>query len=71
MGKPCREEILYNSYLLDRKARPAEVRHLSKRRKRNQAEIPIVAASEVGRAQTGSLCTSGVVGLVSYALFLF
>ena len=31
---------------------PAELKHLSRQRKRNQTEIPIVAASEVGRAQT-------------------
>ena len=33
-------------------ARPAEVKHLSKRRKINQIEIPLVAASEAGIAQT-------------------
>ena len=31
---------------------PAEVKHLSKRRKREQMFIPLVAASEKGIAQT-------------------
>ena len=44
-------------------ARPAEVTHLSRQRKRNLEEIPIVAASEVGRAQTRNFI-SGVVGPV-------
>ena len=42
-------------------ARPAELKHLSRQRKRHQNEIPIVAASEVGRAQT-RVSDSGVVG---------
>jgi hypothetical protein len=33
------------------------VTHLSRQRKRNLEEIPIVAASEVGRAQTVNLFT--------------
>ena len=37
--------------------------HLSKQRKRNLEEIPIVAASEVGRAQTENSIL-GVVGPV-------
>ncbi len=37
--------------------------HLSKRRRRNLEEIPIVAASEVGKAQTGN-SIAGVVGPV-------
>ncbi len=44
-------------------ARPAEVTHLSRQRKRNLEEIPIVAASEVGRAQTVN-SIYGVVGPV-------
>ena len=40
-----------------------EVKHLSTPRKRNQVEIPSVAASERGRAQTASSNTSRVVGL--------
>ena len=46
--------------------KPAEVKHFSKRRKREQLFIPLVAASEEGRAQTLSLClyrVQGVVGL--------
>ena len=46
-----------------KKARPAEVTHLSKQRKINLEEIPIVAASEVGRAQTEGLVSSGLQGL--------
>ncbi len=42
-------------------ARPAELKHLSRRRKRNQIEIPKVAASEQGRAQT-KVFDFGVVG---------
>ena len=37
--------------------------HLSRQRKRNLEEIPIVAASEVGRAQTSNFII-GVVGPV-------
>ena|SRR6185295_3533554 len=40
-----------------------EVKHLSTPRKRNQFEIPPVAASERGRAQTSPSNRSGVVGL--------
>jgi hypothetical protein len=40
-----------------------EVKHLSTPRKRNQFEIPSVAASEEGRAQTRLSNKSGVVGL--------
>ena len=43
---------------------PGELKHLSTRRKRNQIEIPSVAASESGLAKTGSACTPGVVGLM-------
>jgi hypothetical protein len=43
------------------KAIPAELKHLSKQRKRNQIEIPLVAASEMGRAQT-EVFDLGVVG---------
>ena len=42
-------------------ARPAELRHLSRQRKRNLIEIPRVAASEMGRAQTKDF-VFGVVG---------
>ena len=40
-----------------------EVKHLSTRRKRNQHEIPLVAASERGSAQTMDSNIHGVVGL--------
>ena len=40
-----------------------EVKHLSTPRNRNQSEIPSVAASEQGRAQTASSNTGRVVGL--------
>ena len=39
---------------------PGELKHLSSQRKSNQNEIPSVAASEQGRAQTGFLRISGV-----------
>ncbi len=41
-----------------------EVKHLSTRRKRNQIEIPLVVASERGRAQTAGSNSIGVVGLL-------
>jgi hypothetical protein len=37
----------------------SEVKHLSRMRKRNQYEIPLVAASENGRAQTESDTVTG------------
>ena len=40
-------------------ARPAEVKHLSKRRNINQIEIPLVAASETGIAQTREFILGG------------
>jgi hypothetical protein len=40
-----------------------EVKHLSTPRKRNQTEIPLVVASERGRAQTDGSDFIGVVGL--------
>ena len=40
-----------------------EVKHLSTPRRRNQVEIPSVAASERGRAQTKLSNKFGVVGL--------
>ena len=41
-----------------------EVKHLSTPRKRNQIEIPLVVASERGRAQTAGSNSIGVVGLL-------
>jgi len=56
MGKPVR---LNGGRLASMASRePAEVKHLSKRRKREKLFIPLVAASEKGRAQTYLvLCT--------------
>ena len=39
---------------------PPELKHLSRARKRNQNEIPLVVASERGRGQTKSSNTFGV-----------
>jgi hypothetical protein len=39
---------------------PGELKHLSTRRTRNQVEMPVVAASEVGRAQTVVLVAAGL-----------
>ena len=39
---------------------PGELKHLSTRRRRNQAEIPQVAASERGGAQTRVKLTRGL-----------
>ena len=39
---------------------PPELKHLSRARKRNQNEIPLVVASERGRGQTGGSNISGV-----------
>ena len=44
-GKPVRPQV---------GRQPGEVKHLSTRRKRKQAVIPLVVASESGLAQTGS-----------------
>ena len=49
-------------------ARPAELKHLSKQRKRNQIEIPQVAASERGTAQT-EVFDLGVVGPIKRTIF--
>jgi hypothetical protein len=58
MGKPGGD----NTPSLREESQPGELKHLSTRRKRNQIEIPSVAASESGRAQTGSACIPGVEG---------
>ena len=39
--------------------RPAEVKHLSKRKEKKSNEIPLVAASEAGIAQTGGFILRG------------
>ena len=54
MGKPTTyNNVVFASEYIGCKSEPAELKHLSRQRKRNQNEIPIVAASELGRAQTG------------------
>jgi hypothetical protein len=65
MGKPGRGNARspYAEFIGVRSER-GEVKHLSTRRKRNQFEIPSVAASERGRAQTVGSDTHGVVGLL-------
>ena len=54
MGKPHR--VNRDDFDIKSKSIPAEVKHLSKRRNRKQSvvrrNIPQVAASEKGRAQT-------------------
>jgi hypothetical protein len=54
MGKPGGIYILssLSEYIGERSER-RELKHLSTCRKRNSIEIPSVAASESGRAQTG------------------
>ena len=42
------------------RSEPGELKHLSTRRKRNQVEMPSVAASERGGAQTVSLVEAGL-----------
>ena len=52
-GSP--NEVSLNTPLLFAwEGEPSEVKHLSRTRKRNQYEIPLVAASENGIAQTES-----------------
>jgi hypothetical protein len=48
------EVSLYTPLLYAWEGELSEVKHLSRTRKRNQHEIPLVAASENGRAQTES-----------------
>ncbi len=52
MGKPSCVNRNYLACFLQVRSQPAEVKHLSKRRKRKKHFIPLVAASEKGRAQT-------------------
>ncbi len=51
MGKPNTYVLSFDEYIVKR-SKPREFKHLSKRRKRNQNEIPLVAASEKGSAQS-------------------
>ena len=67
MGEPNRANLYYLvSNTQTQEARPAEVTHLSKQRKKNLEEIPLVAASEEGKAQTQDFVFWGLKGL-SYA----
>ena len=49
MSKP---HVTYDKSIVIRRE-PGELKHLSSRRKRKKRSIPKVAASEIGRAQTG------------------
>ena len=49
MRKP---HVTYDESIVIRRE-PGELKHLSSRRKRKKRSIPKVAASEIGRAQTG------------------
>ena len=50
MGKPHPPKGEMTRYCYGVWGKPAEVKHLSKRRKRERMFIPLVAASEKGRA---------------------
>ena len=43
-----------------RRGKPGELKHLSTLRKEKSTEMPEVAASETGRAQTGVLVAAGL-----------
>lgn len=60
MGKPngINLPLSLTEYIGDR-GKPAELKHLSRWRKRNQNEIPLVAASERGKAQTEAFKSRG------------
>ena len=63
MGKPGMGKLMSSGYeYIVVGSEPGEVKHLSTRRKRNQNEIPQVAASERGLGQTIGIRTYGVVG---------
>ena len=49
MSKP---HVLHTEFI-GMQREPGELKHLSSRRKRKKRSIPKVAASEIGRAQTG------------------
>jgi hypothetical protein len=49
MGKPTASAVSIPEYI-GYGSEPGELKHLSTRRKRNQIEIPLVAASERGSA---------------------
>ena len=61
MGKPPAvnlQEPAMNQIVVG--GEPPELKHLSRARKRNQNEIPLVVASERGGGQTGSSNIPGV-----------
>ena len=58
MGKPGWER----SQSRLKASEPRELKHLSTWRQEKSTEMPLVAASETGRAQTGALRGAGVVG---------
>ena len=64
MGKPgAANPASFRTQCIGAEGERGEVKHLSTPRNRNQSEIPSVAASERGRAQTASSNTGRVVGL--------
>ena len=64
MGKPgIGNTMSFRHEFIVAEGERGEVKHLSTPRKRNQCEIPSVAASERGRAQTRLSNKPGVVGL--------
>ena len=64
MGKPgTGNTVSFHSEYIGVEGERGEVKHLSTPRSRNQFEIPSVAASERGIAQTSSSNRAGVVGL--------
>ena len=64
MGKPgAVNPASFRAECISTEGEQGEVKHLSTPRNRNQSEIPSVAASEKGRAQTASSNTGRVVGL--------
>ena len=65
MGKPgAVNPASFRSECIGAGGERGEVKHLSTPRNRNQLEIPSVAASERGRAQTACSNTGRVVGLL-------
>ena len=64
MGKPgAANPASFRAECIGAEGERGEVKHLSTPWNRNQVEIPSVAASERGRAQTASSNTGRVVGL--------
>ena len=64
MGKPgAANPASFCTQCIGAEGERGEVKHLSTPRNKNQSEIPSVAASERGKAQTVSSNTGRVVGL--------